>query len=80
MGQVGLGLGQGALDTQALPVGETRGQLTPLPEAAARQRSEALEVAQQRLSRTGVDRLESLLLESAQVEPRRFEQPLARLG
>lgn len=80
MGQVGLGLGQGALDTQALPVGETRGQLAPLPEAAARQRSEVLEVAQQRLSRTGVDRLAPLLLEGAQVEPRRFDQPLARLS
>lgn len=80
MGQLGVGLGQGALDTQTLCVGETRGQLAPLPEAAARQRGDALEVAQQGLSRARIDRREPLLLEGAQVEQRLFEQPLARLG
>ena len=80
MGQLGVGLGQGALDAQTLCVCETRGQLAPLPEAAARQRGDALEVAQQGLSRTGIDSLKPLLLEGAQVEQRLFEQPLARLG
>jgi len=80
VGQLGVGLGQGALDAQTLCASETRGQLAPLPEAAARQRGDALEVAQQALSRTGIDRLEPLLLEGAQVQQRLFEQPLARLG
>jgi hypothetical protein len=80
MGQLGVGLGQGTLDAQTLCVSETRGQLAPLSEAAARQRSDALEVAQQGLSRTRLDRLEPLFLEGAQVEPRLFEQPLTRLG
>jgi hypothetical protein len=80
MGQLGVGLSQGALDVQTLCVCETRGQLAPLPEAAARQRSDALEVAQQGLSRTGIDRREPLLLEGAQIEQRLFEQPLAHLG
>ena len=80
MGQLGVGLSQGALDAQTLCVCETRGQLAPLPEAAARQRSDALEVAQQGLSWTGIDRREPLLLEGAQVEKRLFEQPLAHLG
>jgi hypothetical protein len=79
MGQLDGGLGQGALDPPALLVAKIRRQLTPLPEAAARQRGDALEVAQQALGR-GLDRPLPLLAQGAQIQKRLFEQTLARLG
>ncbi len=80
MCQLGDGLAQRALDTFALDLPEAGCQIAPLPQAAARQRGDALEVAQKALDLRRLHGLALKLLLGAQVEPRLLEQPLSGLG